>query len=316
MPHLGQVLAAVLAHDPEQWGEFHRHFGAFFVAESYGELRPHPLDRPALVAALGSLQVEPAPSTPTVTRTVTLKAADAHVAATAADASRSVSPSTPAAASAPRPESPASTPSTPAALPTQSPPPTLFRIRETTWPESLPAPASSRPHLDWDPAGPRQFFLADVGPPPEPLLSSSLLDHLADTMGYFRSQRLSAPLHVDDTIRETVRAGYPVLRFLPGWEVCRLLLLEDTWAEARAWNTVPQELAEGLTARGVPVTRGLFDGQPVRFRLADGSAVCDLEDWEDQRAGLLVLLFTEGKGFYRRRDARVLEDLACWPRLA
>ena len=125
-----------------------------------------------------------------------------------------------------------------------------------------------------------------------------------------------AELHVEETIRESLRAGYPVLRFLPGREICRLLILEDTWAEARAWNTVPRELADGLAARGVPVTHGLFDGLPVRFRLADGSAECDLEDWEDERAGLLVLLFTEGKGFYRRRAARVLEDLASWPRLA
>ncbi|MCY2988369.1 MAG: SUMF1/EgtB/PvdO family nonheme iron enzyme [Planctomycetota bacterium] len=283
---LGQVLAGVLAHDPEQWADFHRHFAAFFAAESYAELRPHPLDRAALIAALSQVEIEqPDPEADRRRQLADTVALQQELEVTVL-------------------------------RPSQTAPATAFRLREVPWPLQRPAADGRRPALDWDRDGPRQFFLADVGPPPEPPLSSTLLDLMADGMGYFRSSRPSRELHVEDTIRASVRAGYPVPHFLPGREICRLLILEDTWAEARAWNTAPRELADGLAARGIPVTHGLFDGLPVRFRLADGSAECDLEDWEDERGGLLVLLFTEGKGFYRRRAARVLEDLASWPRLA
>jgi hypothetical protein len=92
--------------------------------------------------------------------------------------------------------------------------------------------------------------------------------------------------------------------------------LEDTTSQARVWNTVPRELAAGLAQRGVPVTHGLFDGSPARFRLDDGLTIGELDDWQERRQGLLLLLFSEGKHLFRRTAARVLDDLATWPRVA
>ena len=79
---------------------------------------------------------------------------------------------------------------------------------------------------------------------------------------------------------------------------------------------MPCELAVGLAERGVPVTHGLFDGDPARFRRADGARSYDLDDWDERREGLLVLLVTEGKGLYLPQHTRALDALATWPKVA
>jgi len=241
LQRLEDGLGALLTHDPEQSAQFRRHFRQFFAAEAARNVRPRPLDRQALVAALQRLNEEPPP---VPARAVTLDAPSARI--------EIVSPEVKLTA-APR---------------------VLFRLREVPWPAPLSTRKGERPvraarlRVVWakdDPGKPRQFFWARVGDPPAPLLDDRLLDHLADAMGYFQSQRPSRLLDVDRTLRASLEQCYPVLQFVPGREVCQLLVLEDTTADARARNTVPRELAAGLADRGVPVTYGLRFGKGQRF---------------------------------------------------
>jgi len=244
LQRLEDGLGALLTHDPEQSAQFRRHFRQFFAVETTPGLRPRPLDRQALLTALAQLQRQPSLPVEHAARPLVdhIRLEDVFAVSVA--------------------------------RPSSTPPATLFRLRQVPWPASLTASAGERPvraarlRVVWakdDPDKPRQFFWAQVGDPPAPLLDDRLLDHLADAMGYFQSQRPSRLLDVDRTLRASLERCYPVLQFVPGREVCQLLVLEDTTADARARNTVPRELAAGLADRGVPVTYGLRFGKGQRF---------------------------------------------------
>ncbi|MCL4207420.1 MAG: formylglycine-generating enzyme family protein [Pirellulaceae bacterium] len=204
------------------------------------------------------------------------------------------------------------------------PPPALVRWMEIPWPERVGSEAARTKTTELDllsfahregSADQRVFFLSDVAEP-GPMLAIELLDHLADSMSYFPSHRPSRQLDLSATVDRTIANRCPTVCFLPKREVCHLLILEDLYAEDRAWNRVAGEFAVGMSQRGIPVTRGFFYGNPMRFRLADGSGGCDLEDWEDLRDGVLALLFTDGSGLSAAAAPRVLDELQQWPRLA
>ncbi|MCI0526705.1 MAG: hypothetical protein L0Y56_04535, partial [Nitrospira sp.] len=170
--------------------------------------------------------------------------------------------------------------------------------------------------LDWDPNGPRHFRVGMIGGKPAPRLDPSTLDQLADSLGYFQSEQPGQELDVLASVKATGRsAGIPNLVFHKRKQIRTVLILEDAFAEALVWNPIAQELAEGLNLRGIPVLYGKFRGSPEQFWTADG-AVFQLEDLEDHRRGYLVLIFSDGKGFYPRRDTFVLEALARWPMVA
>ena len=109
--------------------------------------------------------------------------------------------------------------------------------------------------------------------------------------------------------------GVPALKFYNRKQIRSLLILEDTLAEPRAWNPIAGELAEGMAQRGVPVVHGRFTNTPNAFKTPDGAAY-ELEDLEDRRRGLLVLIFTDGKGIDRETGAFALEALTHWPMVA
>ena len=92
-------------------------------------------------------------------------------------------------------------------------------------------------------------------------------DQLADSMGYFQSQQRGKALDVPASIEATLRqGGLPALKFYKRKQIRSLLVLEDAFAEANAWNPLAGELAEGLQRRGVPSKLLYFpdEGHSVR----------------------------------------------------
>ena len=168
----------------------------------------------------------------------------------------------------------------------------------------------------WDENGPRHFPLGSIGGEPPPWLDDETLDYLADTMGYFQTRWHGRNLDVPASINATLQqGGLPDLVFQRRHEVRSLLILEDRYAEATEWNHIPEELALGMRRRGIPVIYGTFAGDPDTFTTDDGSSY-HLEDFEDERRGILLLLFTDGKGFYGEDQGFALEALARWPMAA
>ncbi|MCP5087948.1 MAG: SUMF1/EgtB/PvdO family nonheme iron enzyme, partial [Rhodobacteraceae bacterium] len=207
---------------------------------------------------------------------------------------------------------------------------------------------------EWDEKKLRHFSVGTIGGSPGPRFEDDLLNHLADSMGYFRSQKPGRRLNVPASIQATLkRGGIPELAFYQRKQIRSLLILEDEFAEPLAWNTLAGELAEGMSRRGVPVLYGGFRGSPAQFMLRNpplapprrgihptpplkggivpqatpfakvspvsspgNGSVCYLEDFEDQRSGYLVLIFTDGKSLVRSASSFVLEQLARWPMVA
>ncbi|VFN01796.1 MAG: hypothetical protein BECKG1743D_GA0114223_108511 [Candidatus Kentron sp. G] len=81
----------------------------------------------------------------------------------------------------------------------------LYRYRKI--PEDRPAA--------FDPEGPRRFSLASIGGRPAPILSGALLDHLADSMGYFQSGRPGRKLDVAASVAAAVKDPGPPPAGLP-----------------------------------------------------------------------------------------------------
>jgi formylglycine-generating enzyme required for sulfatase activity len=166
---------------------------------------------------------------------------------------------------------------------------------------------------DFDPEAPRRFSLAAVLGRPSPILSRELLDHLADCMGYFKSEQSSKNIDVDASVKATVKnCGIPAIVFSRRKQVRALLVLEDIFAESSAWNTVAAELVNGMQRRGVPVIHANYDRSPAQFKTKDGKAY-HLEDLEDQSRGFLVLIFAENRGRPDRDIRFALERLGRWP---
>lgn len=176
----------------------------------------------------------------------------------------------------------------------------------------------------WDENKPRHFSMAAIGGKPAPRLDDATLDQLADAMGYFQTEQPGKMLDVPASITATGRnGGMPTLAFYKRKQMRALLILEDAFAEALAWNSISAELAEGMRRRGVPVVYGKFHGSPEQFKTPEGM-LHRLEDLEDERRGYLLLLFTDGKSLSRfdkltaSRQSRsfALERLGRWPMIA
>ncbi|MCP4699936.1 MAG: PEGA domain-containing protein [Gammaproteobacteria bacterium] len=168
----------------------------------------------------------------------------------------------------------------------------------------------------WDENAPKMFHPGTIGGKPQDWLDQETLSELADSMGYFRSEQPGRKLDVAASIKATVKhGGIPTCDFHRRSQLWTLLILEDANAEALDWNPVSKELAAGMRRYGVPVISGQFRGSPEIFRTPDGH-VYHLEDLEDRRRGILLLLFTDGGSFFRPHNAFALEAIARWPMIA
>ena len=201
---LQDVVASLLAHDPDQLFALERKFQDFFAAPAEIGGRLPPLDRDALLADLRRLAARP-PIIPS------RKPTRLPNSGTAEDSE----PPEPLPPAAPRRR----------AL-VRSPPATCPGRRAA-------ATCGGGPGLPRGP-GPRPQQAAALLPVRGsaarrgPCCPQHLLDHLADSMGYFRTERPSRRVDIEDTICETLRRGVPCLRFEPGREVCHVLLLQDS----------------------------------------------------------------------------------------
>lgn len=168
----------------------------------------------------------------------------------------------------------------------------------------------------WNPRAPRHFPLGKIGGEPAPHLDDATLDHLADSLGYFQSEQSGRKLDVRASVKAAgMRYGLPTLVFHKRKQLRTVYILEDALAEALAWNPTSQELAEGLSLRGINVVYGKFFGSPSQFKTADGQSMF-LEDMEVYRNDYLLLVFSDGKSLHRRSDGFVLETLSRWPMVA
>ncbi|HEX8089866.1 MAG TPA: hypothetical protein VF762_13485, partial [Blastocatellia bacterium] len=168
----------------------------------------------------------------------------------------------------------------------------------------------------WDQEGPRHLPLSKLGGAPSPHLDDATLDQIADSLGYFKSEMVSKVLDVRASIEAAARnAGLPSPVFRKRKQLRTVYVLEDSFAEALAWNHTPQELAEGLSIRGINVVYAKFYGTPRSFHTDDVRPHW-LEDLEDNRRDCLILLFSDGNGVRYRRDYFTLEMLSRWPMVA
>jgi WD40 repeat protein len=166
---------------------------------------------------------------------------------------------------------------------------------------------------DYNEDAPGYFNPGTIGAKPLPRLDEETLGFLADSMGYFQSQRPGRMLNVPASISATLKqGGIPACVFYRRQQIRTLLILEDIYAEALDWNPIAEELADGMNRLGVPVLYGRFRGSPETFKTPNGS-MYNLDDLEDHRRGILMLIFTDGKCFQRDENIFSLESIARWP---
>jgi hypothetical protein len=181
---------------------------------------------------------------------------------------------------------------------------------------AMPVPGTEEEPISWNPDGPRHFPLGAIGGTPAPRLSRERLTHLADLMSYFQSDepgdRLDARASLNATLRQ---GGIPALKFLRRKRLRMLVILEDTLALALAWNPIARELAQGMARHGVPVVYGHCTQALEHFHTDDGTRYA-LDDFEDQRHGCLILVFSDGSAGGRYAREFSLERLARWPMAA
>lgn len=181
-------------------------------------------------------------------------------------------------------------------------------LRRARRPPSDPAPSFDA-ELD------QHFDAGTVGGAPEPWLDRQTLDYLADSVTFFQSEAAGRRLDAHTTIARTASAGgCPSLVFERRRRVRRVIVLEDGFAEAGAWNPLAGELARGLERRGIPVLHGRFSGSPERF-VSERSEIL-LDDLGDERGACLLFVFSDGKSLRGPGARHVLERLASWPRIA
>jgi hypothetical protein len=180
----------------------------------------------------------------------------------------------------------------------------LYRLLAHREPDEGPA---------FDPEAPQHFRRGDIGGRPVPRLDDETLSQLADSLGFFRSELPGKRLDVVASVKTLIKTGLPSFVYHKRKSLRTVLVMEDAFAEPLAWTTVPQELAEGLAKRGVPVVYGMFRGIPSTFYV-EGHTLW-LDDLDNNRRDYLLLLFSDGKGI-SRRDELTLEALSRWPMAA
>gem|GEM_PF-204996 len=170
--------------------------------------------------------------------------------------------------------------------------------------------------VEWDENKPSHFSVGSIGGKPVPSFDEETLSELADSMGYFQSEHAGKVLNLRASIEATVRCGgIPAIEFYKCKKVRSLLILADAYAEPTAWNPIAKELAMGMCCQGIPVLYGEFIDTPEVFRTEDNLKYY-LDDFEDQRSGYLLLIFSDGRSFTERESDFFLEKISRWPMVA
>ncbi|MCP4698781.1 MAG: SUMF1/EgtB/PvdO family nonheme iron enzyme [Gammaproteobacteria bacterium] len=165
-----------------------------------------------------------------------------------------------------------------------------------------------------NPRKPGRFRIGKAGGPRPSCLDEARADEIAETLGYYQTERPGHILDVSASLHATLdNQGVPSLVFHRLKRVRGMLILEDAFAEARLWNPIARELAAALPGRGIPVLYGSFQNNPLQFRDADNRPY-HLEDLEEQE--YLLLIFTDGKTIGPGFPEPILEELSHWPQIA
>ncbi len=144
-------------------------------------------------------------------------------------------------------------------------------------------------------------------------LDNDTLDYCADSVGSFLSEVSDTTLDIEATVTATINAaGCPVVRLQQRRELFHLLILVDLDNEAVYWNALPQALASGLRARGLPVSLGHFQGRLQQVVL-DSGKVTTLTELGEDREQYCALLFADAALLAADSHHVELTELAGWP---
>jgi formylglycine-generating enzyme required for sulfatase activity len=158
----------------------------------------------------------------------------------------------------------------------------------------------------------------------ETLLSPADLQLAALGVEHFLSETPTRQLDAAATVAATCReGGIPVVHYLPARFPRELWLWRDALASPPEIRHLIDELAEGLTRRGLPLRRARFWGTPLELLDTQGISLQPLT-LEGHRQQAWVLVFTDGRrldedlrsALRRPKRVELLRALAEWPRLA
>ena len=159
------------------------------------------------------------------------------------------------------------------------------------------------------------FRLGAVGGALPPRLDPERLRTIVDLFVYADGEEELRELDIDRTISAVIaRAGmvtilHPRRRVLP-----LIVILEDANSSARLWNSVPEELAQGLTRRGFDVVRRSFSGSLHRAADRPGEAArrlalaTEIESLVDDSGYAVTMVFSDCN-LWQSADARLLARL-------
>jgi len=168
---------------------------------------------------------------------------------------------------------------------------------------------------DWDRNKPRLFSMGKVGGKPQPRLSHTVLDQLADSIDYFYNEQTSKRLNIKQSIRESMQNFVPTLIFQPRKQIRTVVILEDALAKPLTWNPIAQELAKGLRERRITVLSGKFYGSPQQVCTTEGIDY-DLKTLSYESNNNLLLIFSDGKSLRYWRDRASFALLSEWEQVA
>ena len=167
----------------------------------------------------------------------------------------------------------------------------------------------------FDPNAPRHFDVSLIGGKPAPFLDSAELDHLASLIAYGESDNVTGRLDLQASVETTTRrAGLPTLIYCKQKVLKTVHIIEDAVAESSTWNSIPEELAEGLELRGVPIVQAKFYDSMKRLETADQTTYW-LDQPENQRVDQPLMIFSDGRGIGDCNEP-ALQALARKPSLA
>lgn len=158
------------------------------------------------------------------------------------------------------------------------------------------------------------FDPALVGGDRPRLLSDWLLDELAHRVSYSLSAENSTDIDTAESIVKTVEAGgIPSLRYHAPKRLKNVIVLKPQRVEPEFWNTVPDELVQGLQMRGIPIRQCLFDNLVREWVTYDKEPIL-LDDLEPSET--ILLIFTDGKHSNLKGRREELHALNRFPTVA
>ena len=148
-----------------------------------------------------------------------------------------------------------------------------------------------------------------------PLLSASQLDELAVGLGHYRhGEDDGKTMDVAKTIEATCRNGgiFSMVTYKEQVVPKKCIILTDYYLDREQWNTLPDELVEGLRNRGIEVISGYFQSFPRRFFSNEGEII-DLQELTESNQQYFLIVFGRSSNIPRNSAPLFLERLKLSP---